>query len=67
MGEDAFDLAAASAMATAHGSCLNDGNTRTSFRAMQIWLAARDIHPDFDTEDFGRKIIALAEWLRDKA
>ena len=77
MIDDAFDLAAAYAMAIARGHCFNDGNKRTAFRSMQICLLAHDIHHDFDTEEVGQKIIALAqgliddgdlaEWLRDTA
>ncbi len=77
MIEDVFDLAAAYAMAISRGYCFNDGNKRTAFRSMQICLLAHDIHHDFDTQEVGQKIIALAqgliddgdlaEWLRESA
>ncbi|MDO5706447.1 MAG: type II toxin-antitoxin system death-on-curing family toxin [Paracoccus sp. (in: a-proteobacteria)] len=74
---DAYDLAAAYAMAIAQGHCFNDANKRTAFRAMQMTLVANGIQPRFDHEDIGNQIIALAQgiiddgaladWLRDRA
>ncbi|MEO8529989.1 MAG: type II toxin-antitoxin system death-on-curing family toxin, partial [Deltaproteobacteria bacterium] len=35
---DAWDVAAAYAVAVAQGHCFNDGNKRTAFRVMQVFL-----------------------------
>jgi death-on-curing protein len=71
---DAFDLAAAYAMAIAQGHCFNDANKRTAFRALQICLAAHGIRPLWTAESIGPVIIRaaqrrldegeLADWLR---
>ena len=73
---DAFDLAAAYAIAIAQGHCFNDGNKRTAFRAMQVCLEANAIAVDLDTTAAGNVIIRaaqrlldegeLAEWLRQR-
>ena len=74
---DAFDLAAAYAVAVSQGHCFNDGNKRTPFRAMNAVLALNGIQIDWTTEETGQTIIRaaqgrldeidLAEWLRRKA
>ena len=74
---DAFDLAAAYAVAVSQGHCFNDGNKRTAFRAMNAVLALNGIQIDWTTEETGQTIIRaaqgrldemdLAEWLRRKA
>jgi death-on-curing protein len=74
---DAFDLAAAYAVAISPGHCFNDGNKRTAFRAMNAALALNGIGIAWETEEVGRVIIEaaqgkleagdLAEWLRAKA
>ena len=74
---DAFDLAAAYAMAISRGHCFNDANKRTAFRAMQISLELHGISLDWTAEDVGPMIIRcaqglvedgdLAEWLRERA
>lgn len=74
---DAFDLAAAYAMAIARGHCFNDGNKRTSFRAMNAALALNGIRIAWNTEEVGQTIIRcaqgqmepgdLADWLRARA
>ncbi|QYZ70971.1 type II toxin-antitoxin system death-on-curing family toxin [Neotabrizicola shimadae] len=71
---DAFDLAAAYAIAVSQGHCFNDGNKRTAFRCMMVCLEANGIETRFDTEAVGQIIIRaaqrlmdegeLAEWLR---
>lgn len=73
---DAFDLAAAYAVAIAQGHCFNDGNKRTAFQVMYICLELHGIDPDWHTEETGRTIIRaaqrqldegeLAHWLRSK-
>ena len=74
---DAFDLAAAYAMAVARGHCFNDGNKRTAFRSMQVCLYLNGVVLTWDAEDVGPMIVRcaqglvedgdLAEWLRDRA
>jgi death-on-curing protein len=74
MVADAFDLAAAYAMAIARGHCFNDGNKRTAFRAMNAALALNGITIAWNTEEIGQIIIRcaqglmedgdLADWLR---
>jgi death-on-curing protein len=74
---DAFDLAAAYAMAIARGHCFNDGNKRTAFRSMHICLELNGIPTAWNTEEVGQTIIRcaqgleedgdLAEWLRKRA
>ena len=71
---DAFDLAAAYAVAISQGHCFNDGNKRTAFRAMNAVLAFNGIQMTYDTEATGQIIIraaqrkieepGLADWLR---
>jgi len=74
---DVFDLAASYAAAIAQGHCFNDGNKRTAFDAMNFCLEVNGVVLDWDTEDAGNRIIALAQgligdddlaaWLRAKA
>ncbi|WP_370303898.1 type II toxin-antitoxin system death-on-curing family toxin [Pseudooceanicola sp.] len=74
---DIFDLAAAYATAIATGHCFNDGNKRTAFDAMNFCLELNGVELDWQVEDAGDRIIALAhgligeeaiaEWLRNKA
>jgi death-on-curing protein len=74
---DAFDLAAAYAVAISQGHCFNDGNKRTAFRCMEAALGMNGVILDFDTVEVGNIIIRtaqrhldegeLAEWLRDRA
>lgn len=77
MVADAFDLAAAYAMAIARGHCFNDGNKRTAYRTMHVCLELHGITVPWETEEIGQIIIRcaqglmedgdLADWLRDKA
>jgi death-on-curing protein len=77
MVADAFDLAAAYAMAIARGHCFNDGNKRTAYRTMHVCLDLHGIFVPWDTEEIGQIIIRcaqgmmedgdLADWLRTKA
>ena len=77
MIEDAFDLAAAYAVAIATGHCFNDGNKRTAHQCMDVCLDLNGIEIAWDTVDVGDTIIAaaqrqidaqdLADWLRVRA
>ena len=77
MIEDAFDLAAAYAVAIATGHCFNDGKKRTAFRTMNAALRLNGITIAWATEDVGPMIIEtaqgkveaedLAAWLRARA
>lgn len=72
--DDAYDLAAAYAIAIAQGHCFNDGNKRTAFRAMNAALAFNGVTATWTVEGVGPVIIRaaqrlmdegeLAEWLR---
>jgi death-on-curing protein len=64
--EDAYDLAAAYAIAISQGHCFNDGNKRTAYRAMQTCLDLNDLpYPDNATE-IGPVIIRAAQRLLDE-
>ena len=73
---DAFDLAAAYAVAIARGHCFNDGNKRTAFRAMNAALALNGISMAWQADEIGPVIIRcaqglmeagdLADWLRER-
>ena len=77
MIEDAFDLAAAYAVAIATGHCFNDGNKRTAHQTMDACLVLHGIRIAWETEAVGRVIIDaaqgriaapdLADWLRARA
>jgi death on curing protein len=77
MIKDAFDLAAAYAIAIAQGRFFTDGNKRTAQRAMDVCLALNGIQISWSHEDIGPTIIRaarrlmdegeLAEWLRQRA
>lgn len=77
MVADAFDLAAAYAMAISRGHCFNDGNKRTAHQSMDTCLALNGIEITWSAEEVGKIIIRcaqglmedgdLADWLRDKA
>ena len=77
MIEDAFDLAAAYAIAIAQGHCFNDANKRTAFRAMNAVLAFNGIQIAWTVTEIGPTIIRaaqglldegeLAHWLRNRA
>jgi death-on-curing protein len=77
MVADAFDLAAAYAMALARGQFFNDGNNRTAFSALHVCLDLNGTTIPWQTEEVGQIIIRgaqglvedgdLADWLREKA
>ena len=74
---DAFDLAAAYAVAIAQGHCFNDGNKRTTHQAMDVCLDLNGVQIGWSHEEVGQTIIRaaqrlmeegeLAEWLRQRA
>ncbi|MFT4152109.1 MAG: type II toxin-antitoxin system death-on-curing family toxin [Paracoccaceae bacterium] len=74
---DAFDLAAAYAVAISQGHCFNDGNKRTAFDSMNFCLELHSIFIDWMAKAAGDQIIRaaqglldegeLAEWLRQRA
>lgn len=66
MIEDAFDLAAAYAIAISQGHCFNDANKRTAFRAMHVVLALNGVQMLFETEETGQAIIRAAQRLMDE-
>ena len=66
MLEDAFDLAAAYAVAIAQGHCYNDANKRTAFRAMNAALALNGHRIPWTAEDVGPVIIRVAQRLMDE-
>lgn len=74
---DAFDLAAAYAMALARGHCFNDGNKRTAHMSLDLCLHLNGIDIPWNAQEIGQIIIRcaqglmedgdLADWLRAKA
>ena len=63
---DAYDLAAAYAVAIAQGHCFNDGNKRTAFRVMQVCLDLNGIEIDIAPLDIGPIIVRTAQGLLDE-
>lgn len=66
MIDDAFDLAAAYAIAIAQGHCFNDGNKRTAHQSMDICLDLNGIQITWSHEDVGQTIIRAAQRLMDE-
>jgi len=66
MIEDAFDLAAAYAIAIAQGHCFNDGNKRTAHQSMDVCLDLNGIQITWSHEDVGQAIIRSAQRLMDE-
>jgi death on curing protein len=64
--EDAFDLAAAYAIAIAQGHCFNDGNKRTAHQCMDICLDLNGIQIAWTATDVGPAIIRAAQRLLDE-
>lgn len=74
---DAFDLAAAYAVAIAQGHCFNDANKRTAHQSMDVCLDLNGIQIGWTATEIGPVIIRaaqrlldegeLAEWLRQRA
>ncbi len=65
--EDAFDLAAAYAIAIAQGHCFNDGNKRTAHQSMDVCLDLNSIQISWVALDIGPTIIRAAQRLMDEA
>ncbi len=63
MVADAFDLAAAYAMAIARGHCFNDGNKRTAHQLMDTCLTLNGIEIAWSAEEVGQIIIRCAQGL----
>lgn len=63
---DAYDLAAAYAIAIAQGHCFNDANKRTAFRCMQVALELNGISMRFVDSEIGPVIIRAAQRLLDE-
>lgn len=63
---DAFDLAAAYALAIARGHCFNDGNKRTAFQTMDVCLDLHGVSIAWDTEEIGEMIVRVAQGLVDE-
>lgn len=73
---DAYDLAAAYAVAIAQGHCFNDANKRTAHQSMDVCLDLNDIQISWTATEIGPVIIRaaqrlmdegeLAEWLRSR-
>ena len=63
---DAFDLAAAYAVAIAQGRCFNDGNKRTAYRVMQTCLDLHGINCPLPPTTIGPVIIRVAQRLLDE-
>lgn len=66
MIEDAFDLAAAYAIAIAQGHCFNDGNKRTAHQSMDVCLDLNGVQITWRHEDVGQAIIRAAQRLMDE-
>jgi death-on-curing protein len=66
MIEDAFDLAAAYAIAIAQGHCFNDGNKRTAHQSMDVCLDLNGVQITWSHEDVGQAIIRAAQRLMDE-
>lgn len=74
---DAFDLAAAYAIAISQGHCFNDANKRTAHQTMDVCLDLNGIRIGWTATDVGPVIIKaaqrlmdegeLADWLRARA
>ena len=63
---DAYDLAAAYAVAIAQGHCFNDGNKRTAYRVMQTCLDLHGLAFPSDASEIGPVIIRAAQGLLDE-
>lgn len=66
MIDDAYDLAAAYAVAIAQGHCFNDGNKRTAYRVMQTCLDLHGLGFPSNEAAIGPVIIRAAQGLLDE-
>lgn len=65
MIEDAYDLAAAYAIAIAQGHCFNDANKRTAHQCMDVCLDLNGIQIHWIATEIGPVIIRAAQRLLD--
>ncbi len=63
---DAYDLAAAYAVAIAQGHCFNDANKRTAHQAMDVCLDLNGIQITWTATEIGPVIIRAAQRLLDE-
>lgn len=66
MINDAFELAAAYAVAIAQGHCFNDANKRTAHQSMDVCLDLNGIQITWTATDIGPAIIRAAQGLLDE-
>ena len=66
MIDDAFDLAAAYAIAVAQGHCFNDDNKRTAHQSMDVCLDLNGIQITWTAIEIGPTIIRAAQGLLDE-
>lgn len=66
MIEDAFDLAAAYAIAISQGHCFNDANKRTAHQSMDVCLDLNGIQITWTATEIGPVIIRAAQRLLDE-
>jgi death-on-curing protein len=66
MISDAYELAAAYAVAVAQGHCFNDANKRTAFRTMEVALAFNGIQITWTATEIGPVIVRAAQGLLDE-
>ena len=64
--DDAYDLAAAYAIAIAQGHCFNDGNKRTAHQCMDLCLDLNGVQITWQANDIGPIIIRAAQRLLDE-
>ena len=66
MIEDAYDLAAAYAIAISQGHCFNDANKRTAHQSMDVCLDLNGIQITWTATEIGPVIIRAAQGLLDE-
>ena len=66
MIKDAYDLAAAYAVAISQGHCYNDGTKRTAYRVMQTCLDLHGLPFPCDESTIGPVIVRAAQGLLDE-
>jgi death-on-curing protein len=66
MISDAYDLAAAYAVAIAQGHCFNDANKRTAHQAMDVCLDLNGVQINWTAIEIGPVIIRAAQRLLDE-
>lgn len=66
MISDAYDLAAAYAVAIAQGHCFNDANKRTAHQAMDVCLDLNGVQINWTATEIGPVIIRAAQRLLDE-